>query len=423
MKILLVQPLTYLFSHGGAHKANRFLAEGLAARGHVCRVVAPRSDLRVTREEFLARLAAEGIAVESDTEAAIVFWYKGVEVHATLGGRELCSEAVRQVRELDPDWAIVSEDPSGAVLEEVLKACPARVVYLAHSPATLPFGPASFDASEAKTARLRRMAGIITVSRAMQDYIHRWAGLDSTVIYSPAYGTGPFPALAAFDRGWVTMINPSAIKGVSIFAGLARRLPGVAFAAVPTWSTTAADRDLLAALPNMTLLPAVDDIDDLFARVRVLVVPSLWGEAFGQIVVEALLRGVPVMTSDQGGLPEAGLGVSRIVPVRPIERYEPRVDERGVQIPIVPEQDLEPWEAGLRDLLSDRAEYERRAAASWSGAAAFVSGLGSESYERFLESLAPAAAPPVQTEVRRQLDGLSRAKLELLARRLNKQGA
>jgi amino acid adenylation domain-containing protein len=406
LKILLVQPLTYLFSPGGAHKANRLLLEGLAARGHACRVVAP-GDV--------------GSAEQS------VFDHRGVEVHAVAGGLELCAEAARQIHTFDPDWTIVSEDPSGEVLQQVLAVSPSRVVYLAHSPATLPFGPAAFVRDEAKTDLLRRTAGILTVSRAMQDYFRRWAGLDSTVVYSPAYGSGPFPALARPDRGFIAMINPSGIKGVSIFAGLARRMPEVAFAAVPTWSTTDGDRALLAGLPNVTLLPATDDVDELFAPIRVLLVPSLWGEAFGQVVVEALLRGVPVITSDQGGLPEAGLGVTRIVPVRPIERYEDRLDDRRMPVPVVPEQDLDPWAAELSSLLAGRAAYERLSAASREAAARFVAGLGIEPYERFLADLAPApagapaAGPPPAAGVRQKLAGLSPEKLELLARRLKKK--
>lgn len=38
--------------------------------------------------------------------------------------------------------------------------------------------------------------------------------------------------------------------------------------------------------------------------VRVLVVPSVWYEAFGLVCVEALSRGIPVIASDIGGLPE-----------------------------------------------------------------------------------------------------------------------
>lgn len=41
--------------------------------------------------------------------------------------------------------------------------------------------------------------------------------------------------------------------------------------------------------------------------VDALVVPSLWVEAFGQVTVEAMACGVPVVTSDVGGLPETNL--------------------------------------------------------------------------------------------------------------------
>ena len=46
---------------------------------------------------------------------------------------------------------------------------------------------------------------------------------------------------------------------------------------------------------------------------RILLVPSLWGEAFGLVVVEAMLRGIPVLASNVGGLVEAKLGVDYIL--------------------------------------------------------------------------------------------------------------
>lgn len=42
----------------------------------------------------------------------------------------------------------------------------------------------------------------------------------------------------------------------------------------------------------------------LFAETDVLVVPSIWPEPFGRIVIEAYAHGVPVIASDCGGLPE-----------------------------------------------------------------------------------------------------------------------
>lgn len=43
--------------------------------------------------------------------------------------------------------------------------------------------------------------------------------------------------------------------------------------------------------------------DELFARVRVLAIPSLWEEPFGIVGLEALSHGVPVVASAVGGIP------------------------------------------------------------------------------------------------------------------------
>ncbi|MBC7785210.1 MAG: glycosyltransferase [Burkholderiales bacterium] len=47
-----------------------------------------------------------------------------------------------------------------------------------------------------------------------------------------------------------------------------------------------------------------DHLDEFLDGMRVLVVPSVWYEVFGLVCVEALSRGIPVIASDIGGLPE-----------------------------------------------------------------------------------------------------------------------
>jgi glycosyltransferase involved in cell wall biosynthesis len=63
-------------------------------------------------------------------------------------------------------------------------------------------------------------------------------------------------------------------------------------------------RERAEALGVALELPAwVDDLDELYARAGVVVVPSLY-EGFGLPVLEAMARGVPVVSSNRSSLPE-----------------------------------------------------------------------------------------------------------------------
>ena len=93
----------------------------------------------------------------------------------------------------------------------------------------------------------------------------------------------------------------------------------------------------------------------MLAQTRVLLNPSLWYEGFGLIVMEAMLRGIPVVASSSGGLQEAKRGTGYVIPVRTIERYEPVFDEHALPQPVLPRNDVAPWVAALRELLTGRS--------------------------------------------------------------------
>jgi len=46
------------------------------------------------------------------------------------------------------------------------------------------------------------------------------------------------------------------------------------------------------------------DPSDFFNKIDVLIVPSLWNEPFGRIIIEAFCYGVPVIAAKRGGIPE-----------------------------------------------------------------------------------------------------------------------
>jgi glycosyltransferase involved in cell wall biosynthesis len=269
---------------------------------------------------------------------------------------------------------------------------------------------------------------VVVLGLHMQGYVETHAACRAEIIHPPIYGSGPFRECGFFDSEFVTLINPCAVKGISIFLELARRFPSVAFAALPGWGTTPEDLRALRPVPNVRLLPNCRDIEEVLARTRVLLMPSLWYEGFGLIVMEAMLRGVPVVASDSGGLQEAKTGTGFVVPVRPIERFEPVFDERGMPKPVVADQDIVPWTGALQTLLTDRAAYEREAAVSRGTALRFVSGLRAGRMQEFLQALAPGTGDVGPEETARPaahnaVSGLSAEKRALLIQRLRRRAS
>ncbi|WP_147268604.1 glycosyltransferase family 4 protein [Sphaerisporangium album] len=393
MRILLAQNMFHLPSHGGANKSNRILMEQLAARGHDCHVVAPLSGAlrRTSPERHLSYLRDLGAEVRSATGDTVVYEYRGVVAHAVVEPSRLARTVGEVAAALGPTWTLVpSDDPGLIMLGAASRATPGRVVYLAHTLQQLPFGPGAFYPSAAGTRLVGAAAGVVSVSRAAQEHLRRWGPVESEVIHPQVYGEGPFTPSGG---GAVTMVNPCAYKGLPVFLALADARPGVPFLAVPTWGATEDDLAALRARPNVTLVEPSDDIGTILARTGVLVMPSLWDETFGYTCVEAMLRGIPVLASDVGGLSEAKLGVPYLLPVRRITAYEAGAHARPV--PVVPQQDAGPWLAALDRLLADPAHRHELGERSRDAAASFVASLDERAFERYLSGLAPAGPPPV----------------------------
>ncbi|HJP95520.1 MAG TPA: glycosyltransferase family 4 protein [Pyrinomonadaceae bacterium] len=375
MKILLAESYSY-FALGGASKVDRELIQGLAQKGHSCAAVSIEDPQEITARGFKP----------GRTKGVFVLEVDGLKIFASENVQDQWRPMLECFQTFDPDWTIVCEHGILLLATALEEREPLRVVPLVQSTITHLPTESSGIIEEHVRSLLRRTGGIITVSNYMRDYIKRWSGLDSTVLYLPSYGPGPFTRFHNFDSGYVTMVNPCAYKGISIFLPLARSLPEVKFGAVPFWGTTPQDRAALLELPNVTFLEPVVNLDDLFKQTKVLLVPSLWGEAFPQVVGDAMLRGIPVMASNAGGLPETKLGVDYVIPVNMIERYV--LDSENQVQPVVPEQDITPWTETLRSLLADRALYERVAFDSREAALSYVNSLGPHHVEQYLEGLA-----------------------------------
>ena len=145
-------------------------------------------------------------------------------------------------------------------------------------------------------------------------------------------------------EGFVTMINPHAVKGVDTFLALAQALPGQRFLLVESWKLDSgalnALHERLARLPNVSFMHRVADVAEVYARSRLVLVPSRWEEAFGRVVIEAQSCAIPVLVSKRGGLPEAVGDRSMIV-----NDYA----------------NVDAWLAAMRPLLASPARYREAA--------------------------------------------------------------
>lgn len=203
--------------------------------------------------------------------------------------------------------------------------------------------------------------------------VERAIGRTAQVVYPASdwcFGT------AADPQGWVTMVNPHAVKGLDTYLEVARRLPQRRFLLQESWklgdAALAALQERLAALPNVHFQPRVPDMRQVYARTRLLLVPSVWEEGFGMVAVEAQSCGIPVLASARGGLAES-VGSGGLL----IDDY----------------RNAGAWVAAVEGLLADEAAWRAASARALAHARSPAFDAG-EQARRFL---AVCAAPPPRT--------------------------
>jgi glycosyltransferase involved in cell wall biosynthesis len=148
--------------------------------------------------------------------------------------------------------------------------------------------------------------GHIAVSRFVRDRLVDLHGCRAEVVH-------PFvlPAKYATRRSGseVLFVNPIKAKGLDIALGLAALRPDLRFRFIRCWPTSdAEERELKArirGLSNVRLFPLTRDMRPHYQAAALVVVPSIVEEAFGRVVLEAQVNGIPALVSSQGGLPEA----------------------------------------------------------------------------------------------------------------------
>lgn len=104
------------------------------------------------------------------------------------------------------------------------------------------------------------------------------------------------------NKKFITMINPIKDKGAEILPHIFNAFPDQIFLIVSGWRTPELNHK---KFKNVKMLPIQQDMKNIYAQTKLLIVPSQWEETFGRVVIEAEVNKIPVIASNVGGLPEA----------------------------------------------------------------------------------------------------------------------
>ena len=129
------------------------------------------------------------------------------------------------------------------------------------------------------------------------------------------------------------------------------------------------------------------DPREFYGVTKLLLMPSLWNEAWPLVAAEAMINGIPVLGSNRGGLPEpvGGTGFLFDIPTRytPESRDLPSAEE------------VEPWIETIVRLWDDTRFYEEFSQAARQRAESWRPERLASVYRDFFSDVFPQPGPPL----------------------------
>jgi glycosyltransferase involved in cell wall biosynthesis len=199
---------------------------------------------------------------------------------------------------------------------------------------------------------------VVTDTAATARLYKERMGLDCQVV-GKFIDPGLFKAKVPRRPDFITFINPSFEKGVSLFMPLAKlaaeECPEVRFLVVQSRGRWGNALQVLKYVPqdfpNVKVIGHQQDMRPVYASSRALLLPSYWHESGARVIAEAQLNGVPIVASNTGGSAEL-IGQGGVILEIP---EEVREKDRGVR---APDEVVRPWLEEVKRLWRDAAYYD-----------------------------------------------------------------
>lgn len=174
---------------------------------------------------------------------------------------------------------------------------------------------------------LKKAGVVITNSHFLKKKVKNILGIESKVVY-PFMDLENCKSSAENEGKYVTFMNLAEYKGGRIALGLAKRMPKYNFLFLEGPYPELDLKRKVEELKNVRVKKWTEDLSKAYQESKIVLMPSLWEEPFGRIVIEAGINGIPSIVSAKGGLPEAvGEGGIVVEEVEDIKKWKEAVEK------------------------------------------------------------------------------------------------
>ncbi len=149
------------------------------------------------------------------------------------------------------------------------------------------------------TVCLHNTNKIIANSKFIQKLIEKLFGLKSTIIYPTLDIQKNLPRNPE-NRRYITMVHSTPHKGVNLFLKIAKELCNESFCIYGS-------HPLKKKPSNVVFYKWINSSNLIYNEAKLLLIPSLWMEAFCRVAVEAACNYIPVLSSNRFGLIESNV--------------------------------------------------------------------------------------------------------------------